>query len=249
MIFDIARRIVGTSGRLAWVHALVVAAGQPVRAAAVAQADRQRWTAVLHADARRPVVHHDARLIVRTGGRPLTGGKARIQTAPIETGHVRGAPVVAEALALLRCAHQLPNVIDNEAVGADAARTVPPRYALLVRVTDKRCRYRARIAALAARVAAQTLVTVAVGRASNRHYLGIVRSRTGRYFCALGIRFALDVRASDVAVRARASRPVLYRLAEGIVPACTSQRARIGALASDARLINGALQIVRAGFV
>lgn len=147
------------------------------------------------------MVHHHASLVVRAGRTAPTVGKARIYATAIEAGHVRGATIVAEAFTLFRSAHQLATVIHDETVRTDATGPMTARDTFLVGVAYERCRYRARIAALPAGVAAQAFMAVAVCLACHRNNLRVIRSWGGHFF-AFGIRFAFDVRSSDVAVRA-----------------------------------------------
>lgn len=153
MVFDKAWCVVSTLCSFAGIDALVVTTGQIDWTSAISKANRERWTTVLHADARRFVIHYEACFVFRAG---WTSGSRRhtgIQTFSIDTGHIGGTSVITVAFAFLGRTDQFSVVIDHEAMFADANWTVPSRYAFLVRVTHERGRNGTGIATLPAGVA------------------------------------------------------------------------------------------------
>lgn len=269
-----ARRARGARGRRARIHALIVATRLPHRAAAVAQANRRRRTAVLHADAQRLVVAHLARLVRRTDllARPATAGcrtrHTRILTPETLARQIRRAVRIAHALLPVRGALQFAVLVDRKSGLAHAHRSMSARLALFVAVAaaplarigapaHRRTEERLRRAAGRC-VAAFVVRTVRIGAAlrSGRLAVGARRIHARRGVqgrrpgggddVALRITPALAVGPADETVRAGASRSMADGATQGVQAAGVRGSARIGAATLQAGLVGGARQVAGA---
>lgn len=211
-----------TGGVSAWVHAAIVAARQVWRAATVSQANGEGRIAVFGANAHGTVVQDIAGLIGRA--RSFVTYVTGILTFAVDARCVRGTIEVPRAGERVGGAGQLPDLVDYEAVFANAHRLVTPHLTPLVDLAIIP-RAQTRVAALAClRVAGQTLRTVVVGGTTDaRRRLGIER-------VAFGIWMAGRVRHTDITLRTRATRLVQNHSAESIDPTGATQRARIQTL-------------------
>lgn len=140
MVFDKAWCVVSTLSRFARVDTLVVSTGQISWTSAISQANRERWTTVLHADTGWFVIHYETCLVFRAGWSSGSRGHTGIQTLSIDTGHIGGATVIAVAFSFLGGTDQFSIVIDNEAMFTNANWTVPSGDTLLVRIAHERGR-------------------------------------------------------------------------------------------------------------
>lgn len=153
---------ISRTGRVsAWVHAAIVAARQVWRAATVSQAYGEGGIAVFGANAHGTVVQDIAGFIGRT--RSFVSYVTGILTFPVHARGVRRAIEVPRARKRVRGAGQLPDLVDYEAVFANAHRLVIPHLTPLVDLAVI-SRTQTRVAALAClRVAGEALRTVVVG--------------------------------------------------------------------------------------
>lgn len=183
-----------TGGVSAWVHAAIVAARQVWRAATVSQANGEGRIAVFGANAHGTVVQDIAGFIGRT--RSFVSYVTGILTFAVDARCIRGAIKVPRAGERVGSAGQLPDLVDYEAVFANAHRLVIPHLTPLVGLAVIP-RTQTRVAALAClRVAGETLRTAVVGGTTDaRRRLGIKR-------VAFGIWMAGRVGHTDITLRA-----------------------------------------------
>lgn len=242
VLLDVAGRV-GRARRVgARVDAPVIAAGCVRGAAAVAQANGEGGIAVLQANTDGPVVEDGAALVGRATalvGRVLTG----VLAFALDAGGVGGALVVGEAERGVGGAGELAELVDDEAVPADADGPVGPDLAPLVGLAGGHARFvrgrLARIAALAApRAAGQVVRAIGVARAC---YAG--QGGSGREGVALGIRLAGRPGHSHVARGTVAAWLVHHHPTQRVYPASPAQRARIQALQVHARFLIRAIQV------
>lgn len=206
---------ISRTGRVsAWVHAAIVAARQVWRAATVSQANGEGGIAVFGANAHGTVVQDFAGFIART--RSFVTHITGILTFPVDARGVRGAIVIPRAGERVGGASQLPDLVDHEAVFANAHGFVIPHLTSLVDLAGIP-RTQTRVAAFAClRVAGQTLRTVVVGGTTD------ARRRFGIERVAFRIWMAGRVGHTDITLRARATRLVQNHSAQGIDPTGTA---------------------------
>lgn len=203
-----------TGGVSAWVHAAIVAARQVWRAATVSQANGEGGIAVFGANARGTVIQDIAGFIGRA--RSFVTYVTGILAFPVDARGIRGTIEVPRASERVGGAGQLPNLVDHEAVFANAHRFVTPHLTSLVHLAGIP-RTQTRIAALACRgVAGEALRTVVVGGTTD------ARRRFGIERVAFGIWMAGRVGHTDITLRARATRLVQNHSAQGIDPTGTA---------------------------
>lgn len=185
---------ISRTGRVsAWVHAAIVAARQVWRAATVSQANGEGRIAVFGANAHGTVVQDIAGFISRT--RSFVSYVTGILTFAVDARCVRGAIEVPRAGERVRCAGQLPDLVDYKAVFANAHRLVIPRLTPLISLAVIP-RAQTRVVALAClRVAGETLRTVVVGGTTD------ARRRLGIEHVAFGIWMAGRVGHTDITLR------------------------------------------------
>lgn len=137
MVFNKAWCVVSTLSCFARVDTLIVSTGQISWTSAISQANRERWTTVLHTYTGWFVIHYETCLIFRAGWSSGSRRHTRIQTLSIDTCHIGSATVIAVAFAFLGSTNQFSIVIDNETMFTNANWTVPSGDTLLVRVAHE----------------------------------------------------------------------------------------------------------------
>jgi hypothetical protein len=236
VFLHVAGRVGRASGVGAGVEATIISAGQISGAAAIPEADRERGVAVAYAYADRPVIHDLAALVLGTGG--LGPREAGILALAVDAGRVRGTVEVLAADGGVRGAGELAELVNDEAVLADAHRPVVAHLAPLVHLAAV-LEVGAGVAALAGlRVAGEARRAVAIRGAADARHRG-----PRAYRVALGVRVARRLGHADVALGTGAPRLVQHHPAEGVYAAGPPQGARVQALGVYARLLVRALGV------
>lgn len=203
-----------TGGVSAWVHAAIVAARQVWRAATVSQANGEGGIAVFGANAHGTMVQDIAGFIGRA--RSFVSYVTGILTLPVDARGVRRAIKVPRAGERVRGAGQFSNLVDHEAVFANARGLVIPYLTSLVDFAGIPIT-QTRIATLACLgMTGEALRTVVVGGATD------ARRRFRIERIAFGIWMAGRVGHADIALRARATRLVQNHSAQSIDPTGTA---------------------------
>lgn len=206
---------ISRTGRVsAWVHAAIVAARQVWRAATVSQANGEGGIAVFGANAHGTVIQDIAGFISRA--RSFVSYVTRILAFPVDARGVRGTIKVPRASKRVWGTGQLSNLVDYEAVFANAHRFVAPHLTSLVHLAGIP-RTQARVAAFACLgMAGEALRTVVVGGTTD------ARRRFRIERVAFGIWMAGRMGHTDITLRARATRLVQNHSAQSIDPTGTA---------------------------
>jgi len=203
-----------TGGVSAWVHAAIVAARQVWRAATVSQANGEGGIAVFGANAHGTVVQDVTGFISRA--RSFVTYITGILTFPVDARGIRRAIEVPRACKCVGSAGQLPDLIDYEAIFANAHGFVTPHLAPLVHLAGipRTQTWVATLACLG--VAGETLRTIVIGGTTD------ARRRFGIERVAFGIWMAGRMGHTDITLRTGATRLVQNHSAQGIDPAGTA---------------------------
>lgn len=202
---------ISRTGRVsAWVHAAIVAARQVCRAATVSQANGEGRIAVFRANTHGTMIQDITGLIGRA--RSFVSHVTRILTFPVDARSVRGTIEISRAGECVGGAGQFPDLVDYEAVFANAHRFVTSYLTPLVDLTVIP-RTQTWVVALACLgVAGEALRTIIVGGTTDAwRRFGIER-------VAFGIWMASRVGHTDITLRARATRLVQNHSAQSIDP-------------------------------